>query len=419
MIPKLDEYKKKWDVKSDDSIKPGLEAIKEALNLLNNPHKELKVVHVAGTNGKGSTITFLEQIARLHDLSVGKFMSPCIVDVHDQIQVNGKAISKEEMDCIFQQMKNAGLSGILTDFELLTCASFLHFAQQNVDLVLVEAGMGGRDDSTNVVIPLVSIIPSIALEHTNFLGNTIREIAGHKAGIIKYQKPVIVGNVPKEAFEVIEQQAAINQSPVKRIGRDFSIQQAENGEVYYYPEKNIKIPGVNRKLVGKHQGDNFALAVTAFIEIVAMYHKNMDTGQVQKAATIASLPSRFEEVLPNVYFDGAHNPASVATLVDTLCQQFPNTPIRFVVGIVADKEIKAILRLLETVSDEFYFIDFSNRRAMAAKDLMAYSNARKKALIDEIVPFLKNSVNHKGITVVTGSLYLLAEIRMQLMDSRD
>ena len=142
MIPKLNSYKEKWNVQSDDVIKPGLTAIEEALARVGNPENKLQVVHLAGTNGKGSTLTLLESIAKEHGLCVGKFMSPCIVDVHDQIQVAGQAITEAEMNDVFQQMQTAGLSRKLTDFELLTVATFLHFVASDVDIALIEAGMG-------------------------------------------------------------------------------------------------------------------------------------------------------------------------------------------------------------------------------------------------------------------------------------
>lgn len=213
MIPNFDHYKEKWQVKSDDIIKPGLTAIEEALSYLGNPEQTLRVVHLAGTNGKGSTLTFLEAIAQEHGLRVGKFMSPCIVDVHDQIQIAGQPITEAEMDQVFQQMHEVGLSGKLTDFELLTVAAFLHFVNGQVDIALIEAGMGGLLDSTNVVTPIVSIIPSIALEHTKFLGDTLESIAHHKAGIIKQQRPVIIGDLPGEAKRVVDA-VAVRKKPL-------------------------------------------------------------------------------------------------------------------------------------------------------------------------------------------------------------
>lgn len=229
MIPKLEEYKKRWNVESEQSIKPGLEAMKSALKLLGNPEQKVPFVHLAGTNGKGSTLTFIEQISLQHGLTVGKFMSPCIVDVHDQIQINGIQISEEEMDTVFKQIKEVGLSGKLTDFELLTCVAFVYFASQKLDFVLLEAGMGGREDSTNVISPIVSIIPSIALEHTKFLGTTIESIAKHKAGIIKPSKPIIIGRLPEEALKVIEEEALAQQAPLNCLGMDFDVSTQVDG----------------------------------------------------------------------------------------------------------------------------------------------------------------------------------------------
>ena len=223
MIPLLNDYKEKWQVESETSIKPGLAAMKQALEKLQHPEQSLQVIHIAGTNGKGSTLTFIEQMARLHGLTVGKFMSPCIKDVHDQIQINETPISAKDMDNVFQQMAQAGISALLTDFELLTCAALLHFKQHKVELVLLEAGMGGREDSTNVVDPLVSVIPSIALEHTNFLGTTIDQIAAHKAGIIKQKKPVIVGRLPEEALAVVSAEAKKKQAPLTVLGKEIDV----------------------------------------------------------------------------------------------------------------------------------------------------------------------------------------------------
>ena len=414
MIPKFEEYKKRWDVESDQSIKPGLLAMHQGLELLQNPEKMLSFVHVAGTNGKGSTIAFLEQIARKHGLTVGKFMSPCIVDVHDQLQINGKPISENEMNELFKQLKEAGVSGKLTDFELLTCAAFLYFSQQKVDLVLLETGMGGREDSTNVITPIVSIITSIALEHTKFLGSTIESIAGHKAGIIKAEKPVVVGRLPKEAVQVIESEAFEKKSPILALGDQFDVSIKDSSEVYTNDENGLQISNLIRKLPGKHQADNMALAITAFFEVAEYFKLAVDLEEIRNAVQFASLPGRFELVLPNVYFDGAHNPASAEKLVQTIMQQFPDEPIRFVVGMLADKDVKTVLQLLEQVSDEFYFVDFENDRAMSSKEMLALSNASHASELKDYASFLKASSKSEGKTFVTGSLYLLTEIRKSI-----
>ena len=187
MIPKLDEYKERWGIESDDAIKPGLEAVQKALVEVGNPEKKLQIIHVAGTNGKGSTIAFMEAILKEHGFSTGVFSSPAIVDIHDQIRINGELISAEELDKSFSTMKEAGLSGLLTDFELLTVAAFVTFGRLAPDYVLLETGMGGKLDSTNVVKPLVSVITSYCTRSYGFLRYYNRPSCGaegrhHKRG---------------------------------------------------------------------------------------------------------------------------------------------------------------------------------------------------------------------------------------------
>lgn len=417
MIPKLDEYKDKWNIQSDTSIKPGLDAIKSALEQLNNPHHRLNIVHIAGTNGKGSTLSFIENIAMMHGLTIGKFMSPCIVDVHDQIQINGKPISKEEMNTVFSHMEKANISGHLTDFELLTCAAFIYFQKKQVDLVLVEAGMGGRYDSTNVISPIVSVITSISLEHTRFLGNSIESIAYHKAGIIKKDKPVIIGDLPREAIDIILLEATSNEAPLYVLGSQFFVQVSEEGDTYTNKTHHVFVDQLHRKLLGNHQGENMALAITAFIEVANYLNINIQVEKIREGIGRTAVPGRFEEVLENVYFDGAHNPASVEMLVKTIKRHFPDETIRFVVGMLADKDVKSVLSILESVSEEFYFVNFLNPRAMNAEEMMNLSNASKKQVIHDYISFIQQARSLNGKTIVTGSLYLLAEIRQKILNS--
>ncbi|WP_341320892.1 folylpolyglutamate synthase/dihydrofolate synthase family protein [Solibacillus sp. FSL H8-0523] len=414
MIPLLDVYKERWQVVSDTAIKPGLASIEHALDVLGNPQRELKVVHFAGTNGKGSTLTFVEAMARAYDLSVGKFMSPCVVDVHDQIQINGLAMEPQQLDIIFKQLRDAGLSGKLTDFELLTVVALLFFKQQQVDLVLLEAGMGGRMDSTNVVQPIVSIITSIALEHTNFLGTTLESIAAHKAGIIKKERPVVLGEMPEQVQPVFEQEAKHKQAHLETYGETFFIIEEQHGETYTNLERHVKLEQLTRQFKGPHQGKNMALAITAFLHVLEFFDQPLHPEKIQQAVMQAQLAGRFEEVLPNVYFDGAHNPASIDMLVQTIQQQFPDQTIEFVIGLLADKDVGTILQQLEQVSDVFYFVDIHNPRAMPAQLLMKKSHAQHKVMLANVGAFLRQPVELGKIRIVTGSLYLLSEIRQKL-----
>lgn len=415
MIPGLEHYKKKWAVASEQVIKPGLDAIQMGLSLVGNPHEQLQVVHLAGTNGKGSTLTFIESIASQHGLKAGKFMSPCIVDVHDQIQVAGIPMTETQLDTIFQDMYLAGISGRLTDFELLTVAAFMQFKRENVDIVLLEAGMGGRYDSTNVVTPIVSVIPSIALEHTNFLGNTLSEISGHKAGIIKQGRPVVVGTMEEEAFQVIRQEARNQHAPLLLLEDRFEVVVDGITETYLNDKYGIVIKGLLRKMVGPHQADNMALAITAFFEVATELKVAVDLEAIRKGINQSSLASRFEEVLPNIYFDGAHNPASATTLVATIQQQFPNQEIHFIVGMLGDKNVEGVLRILEQVSNYFSFVDFENSRAMTAEKMLTLSKAEHKYILRDVKQVLQNNPEKEYVIIVTGSLYLLTSLRNLLV----
>lgn len=414
MIPNFDHYKEKWQVKSEDIIKPGLTAIEEALSCLGNPEQTLRVVHLAGTNGKGSTLTFLEAIAQEHGLRVGKFMSPCIVDVHDQIQIAGQPITEAEMDQVFQQMHEAGLSGKLTDFELLTVVAFLHFVNGQVDIALIEAGMGGLLDSTNVVTPIVSIIPSIALEHTKFLGDTLESIAHHKAGIIKQQRPVIIGDLPNEAKRVVDAVAVRKKATLFALGQHFAIKQTTDGESYMNDVQQFQIANLNRSMKGTHQGNNLALAITAFFEMASELDVSIDQTAIRHAVQKASILGRFEEIMPFVILDGAHNPASAEKLIETIQCEYPNEQITFVVGILADKDVEQILGILEQVSDDFYFVDFANSRAMPAHQMVKLSHATSKTTLLDYASFIQAQSHRQQRTIVAGSLYLLTEVRHRL-----
>lgn len=414
MIPNFDHYKEKWQVKSEDIIKPGLTAIEEALSYLGNPEQTLRVVHLAGTNGKGSTLTFLEAIAQEHGLRVGKFMSPCIVDVHDQIQIAGQPITEAEMDQVFQQMHEAGLSGKLTDFELLTVVAFLHFVNGQVDIALIEAGMGGLLDSTNVVTPIVSIIPSIALEHTKFLGDTLESIAHHKAGIIKQQRPVIIGDLPDEAKRVVDAVAVRKKATLFALGQHFAIKQTTDGESYMNDVQQFQIANLNRSMKGTHQGNNLALAITAFFEVASELDVSIDQTAIRQAVQKASILGRFEEIMPFVILDGAHNPASAEKLIETIQCEYPNEQITFVVGILADKDVEQILGILEQVSDDFYFVDFANSRAMPAHQMVKLSHATAKTTLLDYASFIHAQSHRQQRTIIAGSLYLLTEVRHRL-----
>ncbi|MFC7364699.1 MULTISPECIES: bifunctional folylpolyglutamate synthase/dihydrofolate synthase [Bhargavaea] len=390
MIPKLDFYQKKHELTSADEIRPGLDAMEEALEKLGHPERGPRFIHIAGTNGKGSTVAFMEAIARAHGLQTGSFTSPAITDLHDQIRLDGRPITEKEADAAFAEMRKAGISGLLTDFELLTAAAFLIFKNHQPDLIFLEAGMGGRFDSTNVVVPEASVITSIALDHTGFLGNSIKEIAWHKAGILKRGVPGIIGQLPEEGLDEVKRCAQETGAPLRIYGRDFQ-----------------EVTGITTRLSGAHQAINLALAAEA-LKATGLV---LDEHLLRKGAENAFVPGRFEEVLPGVYLDGAHNPAAAEALVRTIRERFGNeTQVNLMIGILARKDFRQVIRILEPVAASVTFVDFADADAAPA------------VMLAKLTTLPVSTVSITGLDkgffetqakplIITGSLSLISSIR--------
>ncbi|WP_194841589.1 bifunctional folylpolyglutamate synthase/dihydrofolate synthase [Sporosarcina obsidiansis] len=403
MIPKLDEYKKQFELESDDSIKLGLDAVRVALAKVGHPEKDLQIIHVAGTNGKGSTIAVMEAVLRAHGYTTGVFSSPAIYDIHDQIRLNGSPISQDLLASIFMEMKTAGLSGTLTDFELLTVAALLAFRKVAPDYCLIEAGMGGKLDSTNVVRPLVSVITSIALDHTGFLGHTIQEITEHKAGIIKPGTPVIIGDLPNEAEAVVEETAQRNRSRLVEYGRDFVM--GLNRNVYFKGIATFELP--SRKMKGPHQAINHAVALEALLQAGISLEQEL----VAKAIANVQLPFRFQKINDKVYIDGAHNPAAARMLVRTIEEEFPGETVDWVVGMLNTKDYAETLKILALVANSFTFVDFPHPQAARAEDLQAVCPISHNKIVSMEEIDLKSTEKYKKFVV--GSLYLLSSLMRQ------
>jgi len=403
LIPKLKEYKERWGIKSDDSIKPGLEAIEEALVKLDNPEKELNVIHVTGTNGKGSTIAFMESILKEHGYTTGVFSSPAIIDIHDQIRIDGEPITDEELNASFEMMKEAGLSDMLTDFELLTVAAFVTFRRIGPDYVLLETGMGGLLDSTNVVNPLVSVITSIALDHSSFLGSTVEQVAEHKAGIIKAGSPIVTGPLSNEAFQIVRRVAIANGSPFLSYGDQFVM---EIGERELFKGQQDFILD-ERKMKGPHQGVNAAVAIEALLVAgIALTEKS-----VAKGVATTQLAHRFQEISPGVFLDGAHNPAAAKALTETIMREFPGEQVDFIIGMLKGKEIKKTLDELIPVAASFTFLSFDHPNAATGETLMKSCNHKIKSVTKSVNNTIILSTEHERRIIVTGSLYLLASLK--------
>ncbi|SIT83315.1 bifunctional folylpolyglutamate synthase/dihydrofolate synthase [Edaphobacillus lindanitolerans] len=409
MIPKLDLYKEKYSIESADEIRPGLEAMEEAMQSLGHPEKTGRFIHVAGTNGKGSTVAFLDSIARAHGLRTAAFTSPAVTDLHDQITIGGEPISESGLDRAFSQIQSANLSGRLTDFELLTTAAFLAFREAQPDLILLEAGMGGSLDSTNVVDPEVSVITSVALDHTGFLGGTLSEIAAHKSGILKPGKPGVIGPLPEEAMEATVSSASKIGVPLHVYGRDFRLdwRTFTNSRTFCNLE-----PGLD----GPHQRQNLALAIEALL----LAGIRLEEAAVVQGAGSASVPGRFEEIAPNVFLDGAHNPAAAEALVRTVREKFGReAKVHFLIGMLARKDYQTVIRLLEPVAESMTFVTFPHGEAATADQLAAAASLPSRRItLGEVQKAERFATS--APTVITGSLYLLSAIRpLFLQNTKD
>lgn len=397
MIPRFDEYKKKHGVLSQDVIDLGLERITDILAKLGHPERTLRIIHVAGTNGKGSTIAFLQSLLTNHGYTTGVFTSPCVIDIHDQIRHDGVLITEREMDALFERVKT--IEGIekLTDFELLTVLALLQFERWNVDYVLLETGLGGKRDSTNVVTPILSVITSIALDHTALLGNTIEEIAAEKGGIIKKGVPVVLGKMPEEAMDVLYHIAEQQRAPIRMYNREFKAYgEAYRGKGHY--EWGARL------LQGTHQVYNAALAI-AGLELLQI---PLEREKVAQAIETATYAYRFEQVREHVWLDGAHNPAAAQALVRTIRERFgEEAKVDIAFGILARKDVQSVVTILEEVAASLTFIEFEHDEALQKEQLEKISSNVPIATknVSEIKKMMNTS--RESPLIITGSLYLL------------
>ncbi len=321
----------------------GLESVGALCERCGNPQNKLKFIHIAGTNGKGSTCAFLQCILTDSGLKTGKFISPNMIDVCERISIDGKNISKEELDEILSEVETSAKEverekgAMPTQFEIWTAAAFIYFTKKNCDIVVLETGLGGRLDATNIIdAPILSIITKIDIDHIEYLGGTLPKIAAEKAGIIKSGSKVITTpNQPKEALAVLKETA-------QEKGAEFIVAQASENhshegmsEIFDLGElKNLKI-----NLAGIHQTENASLAITA-AQLLEIDEKYIRSG-LDKARNIG----RFEKISdnPTVIFDGAHNLNGTEALVGAINRYFPEEKLSIIYAAMADKDIDASL----------------------------------------------------------------------------
>ncbi len=408
-------------------IKLGLDNSRQIMAALGSPERSFKSAHTAGTNGKGSTTTALAYIMTAHGTRTGLFTSPHLLNFTERIRVDGAEIPEEEVIGLTLRIKE--MAGKIfppgsppTFFELVTAMAFVYFSGQGVSWAAVETGMGGRLDSTNILQPEAVIITPVGLDHKQFLGNTLREITGEKAGIIKPGVPVIIGPQKDEARKVLLDMAREKSAPVHLYGKDFFshlIEEDENGIIFDYESPEMEIRNIRFPLTGPYQAVNAALAVRA-----ALLLGFRDEEKIRAGLAAVRLPGRLELVSknPEIRLDGGHNPEAAAALARALKGIFlkENRRLILVTGIMADKDIDGILKELLPLASEAVFTAPSYGRAARPEELMAragrlgFKTGRVSSAIPDALALARSLASPDDLILVAGSFYTAGEAKEAL-----
>lgn len=410
-------------------IKLGMERIEGLLRELGNPEQKIKTVHVTGTNGKGSVTSMITNILLAANLKVGKFTSPHLVKYNERITLNGQDISDEDFATAISAVKVAADSVVKkgvceqpTQFEILTAAAFLYFCLQKVDYAVIEVGMGGLWDSTNVITPVVSVITNVALDHTDRCGKTLERIAMQKAGIIKEKVPLVTAAEGNEALGPIISFAMFKEAPVYLYGKAFhgeEITSSMAGQKFmlyagdtYQSEYEIKLPG-------EHQIKNTSLAIVA-AKIVSKQDDRVNELALHIGVANTLWPGRLERIAqhPDIILDGAHNPHGAQALRRALDKYYPGKPVSFVFGMMGDKDMSGVIKTLIHAQDRVYTVraDKGYRAAEAAElaKLVGENAVPVEDLGDAYARALAD-VGADGVVCVCGSLYLVGEFKKMLL----
>ena len=395
-----------------------------ACELLNHPERNLNVIHIAGTNGKGSTVSYLKHILLEHGYHVGTFTSPYIVRFNERITYDYNDISDEELLVYINRVNslyNKVLSThheVITFFELITLISFMYFNDHPCDFVLYEVGLGGTLDATNVVMPLITAITSISFDHMGVLGDTLESIALNKLGIVKDNVPLVTAIDQEALFPVFEYHTAKHHSKLSYIDRD----QIKNVSYGSHTKFNYKNNSYKLSMLGTHQVFNACLALDVLFELQEMKLITLEMNNVKLGLLKTYWPGRLEQ-FGNVYLDGAHNVGGATALKNSIQEMFKGKHIKVLYATMADKEYFDVIGILDPVVDEIYFTEFDYPRCEKAieayhicSSVGAPTHSQKFVADNAINTYkeLKKALQPNEILLVTGSLYFVSYMRKEL-----
>lgn len=412
----------------------GLERMVKLLSLRGNPHLKLKVIHIGGTNGKGSTIAFLKKMLEKMGLKVGVFSSPYLIHYADQISINGESIPEARLEALMadyesllEGKKGAVLQGT-TEFEIITALAYDYFASEQVDVAIMEVGMGGLLDSTNVCQPILTGITTIGLDHVALLGDTLEAIAEQKAGIIKQGIPLVTGHIVPEALTVIDNIAEDKNAPRLTYGSDYQVRHQESvvtGEVFDYTSA-VRQGRFQTGLIGLHQIENAGMALALLDTYCQETGRELASNDlVAQALKETSWPGRLEVLSsdPLLLLDGAHNPHAIKALLATLQERFADYHKEILFTCIKTKALEDMLDLLETVpNSQLTLTCFDDSRATDESVLKETAESRNlnyqnwQEFLDQK---MTEDEEKQTVRIVTGSLYFLSQVRAYLMERKN
>lgn len=402
-----------------------LKRMEHLLNLIGNPHQQLRAIHIAGTKGKGSTAAIIASILTANGLRVALYTSPHLIDPRERIRIGEKLISEEEFTYSLSQIRfeleNSSEQTSFTFFEIYTALAFFYFSHQKVDIAVLETGLGGRLDATNVVYPLLAVITQISFDHTRELGKDLTSIAREKSGIIKEGVTVLTSPQDRAAMKVLEQAVREKKTELYKVGEDIRFKRTGSTpqtQTFYLKTSKRTYPHLVLSLAGTHQLINAATAVGA-IDLIEDKGIFTSSEAVRKGLKEVKWPGRIEVLSTEPLFivDCAHNGASAQALADYLKEIFPEKKIILVLGILKNKDVESIARILCPLADKIILTGVNSPRALTPEEIektIVKFCSRKEILIEKRVKNAiiraQNLAGHDDLICIAGSVYLAGEI---------
>jgi dihydrofolate synthase/folylpolyglutamate synthase len=406
--------------------------MEKLLSLVGNPHKKINTAHIAGTKGKGSTATMLARMLEANDYKVGLYTSPHVVHLHERIAINSKMITKSEMrdllNRVHEPVEKMSKTDPPTFFEIMTALAFMHFADKEVDIGVIETGLGGRLDSTNVVKPKVVGITSLSIDHQQQLGQSIGSIAEEKAGVLKRGVPAVTVQQDPAAMVVLKSCADAVQAPLSVTGKDIDFSHRFETSREDGPHTRIclttptsRFEHLRVPLQGKHQAINCGLALAMLDKLKSSGYK-IDNEKAVRGLLGVSLVGRMEMICtdPRIMIDAAHNAASIKALIRAIGQNVPYDSMVIIFGCNADKDIRGMLDALQYGADKVIFTRSNSPKAMSPEDLaeiyaeICGKMCQTASSLGQALSLARSAVGKEDLICITGSFYLIGQAKLRL-----